>query len=78
MHNARCGGTTRHRLKKFTEYCIEALSKGRNVFYYSWLKMTCYIKILLFEYAFFLYNFIFGFYEAKYGEDKKLVETSLD
>ena len=65
VHNKNCGGDTRTRLMKFTEYCLKVLGKS-----YSWLGKALlffqlWLKLFLFEHAFFLYKRIYGFLELE-------------
>jgi len=62
IHNATLGGTTRHRLMKFTDMAFENVYDGRGVRYYL-AKIVFYIRILLFEKFPGVYTKFFKMYE---------------
>jgi len=72
VHNRVAGGETRARLLRFCEYCIEALSHG-SLIRWMWLWIRFYMRLFLFEYAFWAYRAIFGFLNFEFDEKNRLV-----
>jgi hypothetical protein len=66
VHNIRTGGTGRNRLKHFTYSAINGLSKGRNFLYKWYLTILFWLKLFLFEKAFWLFKRIYGFLDLKF------------
>ena len=73
IHNARSGGSTRHRLKQFTYDSIDALADHHTFFYRWWLLIKFWFKLFVFEKSFWLYQKLFGWVEIKFDENNKAV-----
>lgn len=61
LHNHRAGGRTRKRLLTFTKYSCLGLSQGYSEFYGYWLRFKVWLRLLVFENAFWLFDKVYGF-----------------
>ena len=73
LHNARSGGQTRNRLLLFTKDCISAMSHKHSCFYRAWLTLVFWVKLYIFEKAFWLFKMIWGFVEVRFDERNKVI-----
>jgi aarF domain-containing kinase len=77
VHNQRAGGTTRDRLYAYTGRSIESLSANYSVFYRWYLRASFWLKVFLFEHAFWLYDRLFGFMRVKFDPESKQLDSDL-
>lgn len=73
IHNKKLGGNIRYQLLSFTEFCIQGLTLTQSTFNYYSTKLKFYLKVILFEYFFGVYKFLFGFYVPKFDENNEII-----
>ena len=61
LHNMRAGGNTRDRLYTMNKFAIKGLSEKESMFYEWYLRVSFWLKLMMFERLFWLYERIFGF-----------------
>jgi aarF domain-containing kinase len=76
VHNARAGGNTRARLQKYSNRAIESLSEENSFMYRWYLKTSWWLRLFLFEHAFWLFERFYGFLRVKFDPDSKQLELS--
>ncbi|CAI2366364.1 unnamed protein product [Moneuplotes crassus] len=60
VHISKFDSTDRTKLLRFTDYCMEGLTNSTNSVAFWMLKLSLYLKILMFEYCYPLYKAIYG------------------
>lgn len=76
MHNRRNGGNTRDRLFTFSKHAVRALQKDHFLPYRIYIKLSYWLRLFLFEKAFWLFNKIYGFMDLKFDAQNRLVEEA--
>ena len=74
IHYRRVGGTTRDRLKLFTDASIESINENGSSLYIKSLKWAFRLRLWIFERLFWLYSLIYGFKEYKVPDLEKYDE----
>lgn len=64
IHIAKFGTNDRTKIFRFNKYCIQALVGASSGISYWMLKLTMMFKILLFEYCFPVFKFLYGHPES--------------